>query len=86
MAGGVVWLVSEGLGTIGTLTQIPLLISAPDRSIALFEGEPIISSWVEPLAASLRVIVQARVYACAVTRHSAGSAYVASAAYVNTQV
>jgi hypothetical protein len=86
MPGGVLWFTSDAIPTIGTTTRSQLIVSAPEQSVTLLEGEPIVTSFVETLANTLRIVVNVRVYVAAVTRHAAGNAIISSAAYVNTLV
>jgi hypothetical protein len=88
LPGSLPWFTNDNLATmtIGTTSQVYLLVSAPDEAIDLLEGEPILTSFTESDAAHAQVRVNLRSYVAAVTKHSGGTAAISSAAYVSSLV
>jgi hypothetical protein len=88
LPGSLPWFTNDNLATmtIGTTSQVYLIVSAPDEAIDLLEGEPILTSFAESDAAHAQVRVNLRSYVAAVTKHSGGTAAISSAAYVSSLV
>ena len=72
--------------TVGTTTKTQLLVSAPEQSVALCEGEPILTVFPETLANDLQCVVNVREYVAAITRYASGTAVITSAAYNTTLI
>jgi hypothetical protein len=86
MPGGVVWMEDDNIPTVGTTTGIQILVSAPAVSVLLMETTPLLQVFPQTLASSLESEVILRGYACAITRHSAGTAIISGNSYKNTLV
>jgi hypothetical protein len=86
LPGSLLWFTSDAIPAVGTTTKTQLLVSAPEQSITLCESEPIITSFVETFANTLRVVVNGRRYVAAITRHAGGTAIITGAAYLTSQV
>lgn len=86
LPGGVLWFLSDAIPAVGTTNHTQLLVSAPDEAVVLAETTPLLTVYPETKANTLQVIVNLRQYACAITRHKAGTAIISSAAYTTALV
>jgi hypothetical protein len=86
MPGGLVWMADDSIPLVGTTTGIRILVSAPATAILLFEDDPVLTTFVETKADTLRVILNLRCYVATVTRQSAGTAVLTGAAYTTAKV
>jgi hypothetical protein len=84
MPGSVLWYTADAIPASSSNTQ--LIISSPDESVALFEGEPILSVFPETAASSLEVLLNLRAYVLAVIRYPNGSAVITGNAYPTSAV
>lgn len=88
MPGSLPWFTDDNLAslTVGTTSEVYLLVAAPDQAIDLLEGEPILASFGESDAQHLQTRIHLRSYCAAVSRHAAGVAPISSAAYTQALV
>jgi hypothetical protein len=81
MPGGLLWLTDDNIPTVGTTGQTQILVSSPGDAVVLMEDEPIFTPFVETKGNTMQVIWNAREYACAITRHAAGTSIITGKAY-----
>ena len=86
LPGGLLWFTDDNIPVVGTTTKTQLLVSAPEQSVALCEGEPILTVFSETLANDLECVVNVREYVAAITRYASGTAVISSAAYTTTLI
>jgi hypothetical protein len=83
---GLVWLASDGIPTVGTASQTRVIVAATEQALTLVEGLPQIETFVEPLAATLRVVLRVREYAALLVRHAGGVSTITGNKYLSTLV
>ena len=86
LPGSLLWFTADAIPNVGTTSETQLIVSAPDQSIVLFEGAPILSVFPQTDAASLELIANLRCYCAAVTRYPSGTSVVAGPAYTSALV
>ncbi len=84
LPGGVVWMTADAIPATSGNTQF--ILSAPDQSVVLAEGEPVLGVFPQTYAGSLNVVVTLREYVVAILRSTSGSAVITGAAYPTTLV
>ena len=86
MPGGLMWVADDSIANVGTTTGIQILVSAPATAIVLFEDDPVLTTFVETNADTLRVVLNLRCYVGVVTRHSAGTSILSGKAYTTSLI
>jgi len=86
LPGSLLWFTADAIPNVGTTSETQLIVSAPDESIVLFEGEPVLNIFPQTDAASFEVLANLRAYVAAVTRYPAGTAAISGSAYTSALV
>jgi hypothetical protein len=81
MPGDLVWLTDDAIPNYGTTANTQMIVSAPAVAMVLCEGEGVTSVFPETKAPELDVILNARKYISAISRHAGGTSSVNGGAY-----
>jgi hypothetical protein len=84
LPGGVLWFTDDVIPATGSNTQ--LIVSAPDESVVIVEGDPVLSVYPETFATSLTALATLRSYVAVITRHAQGTAVITGNAYTTSLI
>jgi hypothetical protein len=85
LPGGQLWFTDDNIPEAGTAKLAQLIVSAPKDAVVLLEGDSVTSLFQQTIANKLEVVLIERKYACAITRHAAGTAVITGTAYKASQ-